>query len=263
MKKSRRSATKASKFPQRRAVASLTQRSRQPEAHDPYEQAIDFRPTIERRAVEPLTPKTETQRRYINAIRNFQLTFGLGPAGTGKTYIAGAIACEMFEAREVERIIITRPAVEAGESLGFLPGELDEKYEPYLQPLRAVFNERFGRGMTDYLIKSKKIEPMPLAYMRGMTFSNCIVILDEAQNVSPVQMKMFLTRIGMDCTVIVNGDLDQKDIPGPSGLEEAVRRIAYIPSVKVVKFDAADIVRSGLVSEIVAAYSKPLPELHG
>jgi phosphate starvation-inducible protein PhoH and related proteins len=215
------------------------------------------------RATAPIEPKTDAQKRYLNAIKTFKLVFGVGPAGTGKTFIAGAFAAMALEARQVERIIITRPAVDAGESLGFLPGELEEKYEPYLAPLRQVFWERLGKGQTEYFLKSGKIEAIPLGHMRGMTFKNAIVLLDEAQNVTPAQMKMFLTRIGEDCTVIVNGDPEQKDITGPSGLNDAIARVGYIPSVKVVKFSDRDVVRSGLVAEIVSAYSKPLPDLPG
>lgn len=235
-----------------RKQARSNKRSQQQQEFQPAERALTE--ATPRRALEPISAKTENQRRYINAIRNFQLVFGLGPAGTGKTYIAGAIAAEMLEAKKCEKIIITRPAVDAGESLGFLPGELEEKYEPYLAPLRAVLDERLGRSFVDYLLKMKKILPLPLAYMRGMTFDDCIVILDEAQNVTPAQMKMFLTRIGRNCTVVIDGDIEQKDIHVKSGLQDAVERIGYIPAVKVVKFGDSDIVRSGIVAEIIKAY---------
>lgn len=204
----------------------------------------------------PLEPKTEQQRRYINAIRNFQVTFGLGPAGTGKTYIAGALACEMLEGKHVEKIIITRPAVEAGESLGFLPGELEEKYEPYIAAFRDVLNERLGKTYVEYLIKIGRIEAMPFAYMRGRTFKNCVVILDEAQNATKEQMKLFLTRVGENCKVVIDGDETQTDIRN-SGLVDAVKRTSFIPAIKVVQFSKHDVVRSGLVSEIIAAYEEP------
>lgn len=206
---------------------------------------------------EPLKAKTDNQKKYMNAIRSATLTFGVGPAGTGKTYICGAIAAELLQSKEIDKIIITRPAVEAGESLGFLPGEVEEKYEPYLTPFRDVLNERLGKTHVDYLVKMGRVEPAPLAYMRGRTFKDAVVILDEAQNVTPEQMKMFLTRIGENCKVIVNGDEAQKDIKGDSGLTDAIKRISYIPSVQVIKFSAKDIVRSGLVQEIVEAYQKP------
>jgi phosphate starvation-inducible PhoH-like protein len=203
---------------------------------------------------EPLKAKTDNQKKYMNAIRSATLTFGVGPAGTGKTYICGAIAAELLQGKTIDKIIITRPAVEAGESLGFLPGEVEEKYGPYIQPLRSVLEKMLGKGQVDYFLKSKKIEAIPLAYMRGMTFDDAFVILDEAQNVTPTQMKMFLTRIGENCKVVIDGDLEQKDIAGQSGLEEAIKKISFIPSVQVVKFNDKDVVRSGLAAEIVQAY---------
>jgi phosphate starvation-inducible PhoH-like protein len=208
-----------------------------------------------RAAVEPLRGQNPAQERYIKAIYNSVLTFGVGPAGTGKTYIAGALAADAMLAGEVERIIITRPAVDAGESLGFLPGELNEKFEPYIQAFRQVLNERLGKSRVDYMLKAGHLEPQPLAYMRGLTFKNAFVIMDEAQNATPVQMKLFLTRIGDGARVVVNGDLEQKDITGPSGLEDAIKRVSFIPSVRVCKFGSKDIVRSGLVQEIVEAYA--------
>lgn len=210
---------------------------------------------VVRRSQEPIQPKNENQRRYINAIRNFDLIFGLGPAGTGKTYIAGALAAEMLEAKRYDKIIITRPAVDAGESLGFLPGELEEKYEPYIAAFRDVLNERLGKSSVDYLVKVGRIEAQPFAYMRGRTFKNAIVILDEAQNATVEQMKLFLTRIGENCVVIVDGDEAQADIRN-SGLTDAVGRLDWIPQVKVVRFGTADIVRSGLVQDIVSSYEK-------
>lgn len=206
----------------------------------------------------PLQAKSNSQKKYMSAIKSATLTFGVGPAGTGKTYICGAIAAELLQNKTIDKIIITRPAVEAGEKLGFLPGEVEEKYEPYLTPFRDVLNERLGKTFVDYLVKTGRIEPAPLAYMRGRTFKDAIVILDEAQNVTPEQMKMFLTRIGENCKVIVNGDENQKDIPGPSGLTDAIKRISFIPSVQVVKFSSADIVRSGIVQEIIECYERPL-----
>lgn len=210
---------------------------------------------IDRSAIEPMN---ESQKRYIAAIKSFTLTFATGPAGTGKTWICGALAAQALDSGEIDKIIITRPAVEAGESLGFLPGELEDKFDPFLQPFRDVLNERLGKSFVDYLIKTGRIEAAPLAYMRGRTFKNSYVILDEAQNTSPMQMKMFLTRIGYNCKVIVNGDMSQKDIRGDSGLDDAVARLAWIPTVKHVKFTKDDVVRSGLVGEIVKAYDEPI-----
>lgn len=204
---------------------------------------------------EPLQAKTEKQKRYINAIKSSKVTFGIGPAGTGKTYIAGAIACDMLISGQVEKIIITRPAVEAGESLGFLPGELEEKYEPYIAAFRDVLNERLGKTYVEYLIKAGKIEGLPLAYMRGKTFKNCIVIFDESQNATPQQMKMFLTRIGENCKAVIDGDPAQTDIPN-SGLVGAIERVSHIPDVRVIEFSRDDVVRSGFVSEVIVAYDQ-------
>lgn len=218
------------------------------------EQPVAYTPKI---VSTPLKAKTGSQQKYINAINSATLTFGVGPAGTGKTYICGVIAAQLLQDKKIDKIIITRPAVEAGEQLGFLPGEIEEKYEPYLTPFRDVLNERLGKTHVDYLVKRGYIEPAPLAYMRGRTFKDAIVILDEAQNVTPEQMKMFLTRIGENCRVIVNGDEMQKDIRGQSGLTDAITRLSFIPSVQVIKFSYADVVRSGLVQEIVEAYERP------
>lgn len=208
--------------------------------------------------VKPLEAKTPNQGRYMKAIATQQVTFGVGCAGTGKTYIAGAMAAMALEDGTVDQIIITRPAVEAGEKLGFLPGEKEDKYEPYIAAFMGVLNERLGKGKVEYLMKSGKIIGAPLAYMRGHTFKNAFVIMDEAQNATPVQMKLFLTRIGEDSIVVVNGDTDQVDIVGPSGLTDAIKKVAFIPSVSVVQFGLDDGVRSGICSEIVRAYAQPL-----
>lgn len=205
----------------------------------------------------PIEALNESQKKYIAAIKAFDLVFATGPAGTGKTWICGALAAQALDTGNIDKIIITRPAVEAGESLGFLPGELEEKFDPFLQPFRDVLNERLGKTFVDYLIKTGRIEAAPLAYMRGRTFKNAYIILDEAQNTSPLQMKMFLTRIGKNCKVIVNGDMSQKDIRGDSGLDDAVNRLTWIPNVKHVKFTKADVVRSGLVADIVSSYDEP------
>jgi phosphate starvation-inducible PhoH-like protein len=239
------------KQPTRRAEARNTKRRGDAPVNElEMEQRVPFR------APPPLAPKTDSQRRYMNAIKHFQLVFGTGPAGTGKTYIAGAIAAQLLSGKEIEKIVITRPAVDAGESLGFLPGELEEKYGVYIQPFRDVLDERLGKSFVDYLLRTGRIEGAPLAFMRGRTFKNAMVILDEGQNTTPTQMKLFLTRIGEGCTVVVNGDLAQKDIPGPSGLADALTRLSWIPKVKVVEFSRKDVVRSGLVQEIVESYER-------
>lgn len=211
----------------------------------------------ERRSVidtSPLEGKTKNQERYLKAMKASSIVLATGPAGVGKTFMAAAFAAQELLAKRIDHILVTRPAVEAGESLGFLPGELDEKFDPYLQPFKDVFYRRIGKSHTEALIKSGKIEATPLGYLRGRTFRNSVVILDEAQNTTPKQMKMFLTRIGENCTVIVNGDIKQMDIDGPSGLADAVHRITKIPGVTLIQFDKSDIVRSGIVQAIVEAY---------
>lgn len=201
-----------------------------------------------------LVAQNDNQKRYINAINSSIITVALGPAGTGKTYIAGSVAALRLAKKEIDKVVITRPAIEVGQSLGFLPGELEEKYEPFIEPFKEVMIERLGRTHYEYALKAEKIAPKPLAYMRGATFKNAVVILDEAQNVTPTEMKMFLTRIGKNCTVIINGDLAQSDIRGQSGLEDAVKRISQINGVSVIEFTEDDIVRSGIVKDILLAY---------
>ena len=204
---------------------------------------------------QPLRPRTKAQRSYIHAIKNHCLTFGLGPAGTGKSYCAGALAAESMQDGQIERIIITRPAVEAGESLGFLPGDLDEKFAAYIDAFRDILNERLGAGTVKYLMRHDRIVAAPLAYMRGRTFNeDTFVILDEAQNTTPQQMKMFLTRIGENCKVVINGDIHQSDINGPNGLADAVQRLEGLPNVYIHEFEREDIVRSGLVRDVIDRY---------
>lgn len=205
----------------------------------------------------PFVPQGPRQSEYVNSMKVNAITFGSGPAGCGKTYCAGALAAELLSSGAIRKLVITRPAVEAGEKLGFLPGEVEDKYAPYLAPFRDVLDERLGKSFVDYLIRVGRIEAAPLAYMRGRTFKDAIVILDEAQNVTVAQMKMFLTRIGMNTKVIVNGDLMQKDISGQSGFADAISRLAFIKGVHHTKFLPADIVRSDIVQAIVEAYEKP------
>lgn len=203
----------------------------------------------------PLKAKNGAQQNYINAIRHHCLTFGLGPAGTGKSYCAAALAAEALASGRIDKIILTRPAVEAGEKLGFLPGDMDEKFAVYIEPFRQILNQRLGRGTVDYCLRHGRIVASPLAYMRGVTFDQrTFVILDEAQNTTPQQMKMFLTRVGEDCKVVINGDIDQSDIPGMSGLADAVRRLDNLRNVYTHRFDRDDIVRSHLVRSIMDRY---------
>lgn len=205
----------------------------------------------------PIEARTETQYHYMQSIKNKTVTFGVGPAGTGKTWVCGALAAEALEDGITERIIVTRPVQEAGENLGFLPGEVEDKFAPYFQPFKDVLIERLGKGHVQALMKAGRIETAPFAYMRGRTFKHCWVILDEAQNTTPEQMKLFMTRIGENCKVIVNGDYSQKDIRGQSGLEDAIKKLAAIAGCEVIEFTREDIVRSGLVQKIVEAYELP------
>ena len=196
------------------------------------------------------------QRQYVNAIKHNDITFGIGPAGTGKTYLAVAMAVAALKRGEVERIILTRPAVEAGESLGFLPGDLQEKIDPYLRPIYDALNDIFGADHTQRLMEREVIEIAPLAYMRGRTLDGAFVILDEAQNTTNAQMKMFLTRLGFGSKMVVNGDISQIDLPHGtrSGLISAERILKDIKSIKFVQFTAEDVVRHPVVARIINAY---------
>lgn len=203
----------------------------------------------------PLSAKNKSQDAYIKAIRNNHLTFGIGPAGTGKSYCAGAIAADYLSKGLIDRIFLTRPAVEAGENLGFLPGDLDEKFSVYLEPFLDVLNERLGSSTVEYCMKHGRIVAAPLAYMRGKTFGEkTFVLLDEAQNTSPSQMKMFLTRIGEGSKIVINGDIAQSDIRGVNGLADAIEKLSDLDSVAIHQFEKSDIVRSGLVAQIVEKY---------
>lgn len=200
--------------------------------------------------------KTTGQRTYINNIRKHDLTFGIGPAGTGKTFLAVVYACQMLRDNQVKRIVLTRPAVEAGENLGFLPGDLKEKVDPYLRPLYDGLHTILGTEHTDRLVERGVIEVAPLAYMRGRTLNDAFCILDEAQNTTEMQMKMFLTRLGFGSKMVVTGDDTQVDLPGAtkSGLIEAVKRLESVRGVAVNHMDETDVVRHPLVSKIIKAY---------
>ena len=203
-----------------------------------------------------ITCKTFGQRLYVDTIRDHVLTFAVGPAGTGKTYLAMALAVMALKNKEVERIILTRPAVEAGEKLGFLPGDLTQKVDPYLRPLYDAMYDLMGADSYTKLIERGIVEVAPLAYMRGRTLSDAFIILDEAQNTTSEQMKMFLTRMGFHSRVVVTGDITQTDLPSgkTSGLAEAVNLLQNIPGIGIVKMSGRDIVRHELVQQIVEAY---------
>ncbi|MCW8957189.1 MAG: PhoH family protein [Gammaproteobacteria bacterium] len=208
------------------------------------------------KAAPPLKAKNKSQASYISAIKAHKLTFGTGPAGTGKSYCAGALAAEELENRRIEKIIISRPAVEAGENMGFLPGDLQEKFDPYFDAFRDCLIERLGKGVVECALKNGRIVVSPLAYLRGKTFNDAFVVLDEAQNCTRSQLKMFLTRIGENCRVVVNGDIRQSDIGNGSGLQDAIDRLGSLDSVYVHEFTHEDIVRSGLVRDIIERYEQ-------
>ena len=206
----------------------------------------------------PVKAKTVGQKKYLDSIDNNMIVFGIGPAGTGKTYLAMAKAITAFKNNEINRIILTRPAIEAGEKLGFLPGDLQSKVDPYLRPLYDALYEIMG---ADSFIKNMDkglIEVAPLAYMRGRTLDNAFIVLDEAQNTTPAQMKMFLTRIGFGSKAIITGDLSQKDIPkdATSGLDVALKVLKNVDDIAVCQMTSADVVRHPLIQKIVEAYDK-------
>jgi phosphate starvation-inducible PhoH-like protein len=202
-------------------------------------------------------PKTAGQKRYVDAIRENTITFGIGPAGTGKSWLAVAMAVQALHARQVQRIVLTRPAVEAGERLGFLPGDLMAKIDPYLRPLYDALYDMVDPEAAMKLIERQTIEVAPLAFMRGRTLNNSFIILDEAQNTTPEQMKMFLTRIGFGSKVVVTGDVSQIDVPdGRSGLVGLEKKLGSIDSLGFVYLDGSDVVRHRIVADIVAAYER-------
>lgn len=206
----------------------------------------------------PVKPKTIGQEKYVRAIEDNTIVIGVGPAGTGKTYLAVAMAVSAFRAKEINRIILTRPAVEAGEKLGFLPGDLQQKVDPYLRPLYDALFDMLGAENFQRYQERGSIEVAPLAYMRGRTLDDSFVILDEAQNTTPEQMKMFLTRLGFNSKMVVTGDVTQIDLPDGkrSGLVEATKILKNVDDVKIVHFSEKDVVRHKLVQDIIKAYEK-------
>ena len=213
---------------------------------DTYKMYSDFKD------VKPLNYIQET---YLEAIKNNEIIFGIGSAGTGKTYVAASYAAGELFHRRVERIILTRPNVETGRGLGFLPGTLEEKYAPYLEPFDSVFHKSLGTGFYEYALKSKTIEPRPLGFMRGATFDNAIVLVDECQQMTKPEFQMLLSRIGKGTKIILSGDQDQSDI-ADSGLMDAVKRLEGIPGIEIVRFLDSDIVRSKMCKAIIMAYRK-------
>ncbi|MDA8082421.1 MAG: PhoH family protein [Nitrospiraceae bacterium] len=205
-----------------------------------------------------IVPKTENQRRYVDAIRNFDIVIGVGPAGTGKTYLAMAMAVNSFLKKEVSRIVLARPAIEAGEKLGFLPGDMVEKVNPYLRPLYDALYDMMEYENASKLIERGVIEIAPLAFMRGRTLNDAFIILDEAQNTTSEQMKMYLTRLGFNSKTVITGDVTQIDLPQgrPSGLIEITKILEGVEGIKFVRFSERDVVRHKLVQEILRAYEK-------
>ena len=205
-----------------------------------------------------VSPKTEGQHRYLKMVKNNDVVFSIGPAGTGKTYLSVAFALAALDANEVDRIILCRPAVEAGESLGFLPGDLKEKVDPYLAPLYDSLHTLYSESKLSQLLKNKIIEVVPLAYMRGRTLDSAYMILDEAQNATPLQMKMFLTRLGVGSRSIITGDITQVDLQNPkeSGLLQASEILSGVEGIGFVRLDEKDVVRHPLVMKIIKAYDK-------
>jgi phosphate starvation-inducible protein PhoH and related proteins len=206
----------------------------------------------------PIEPRTEAQKAYVANLFSHELGFGIGPAGTGKTYLAVAVGVTMFISGAVEKIILSRPAVEAGERLGFLPGDMKEKVDPYMQPLYDALNDFLPQKQVQKLLEEKRIEIAPLAFMRGRTLANAFVVLDEAQNATTMQMKMFLTRLGEGSRMVITGDRTQIDLPRgvPSGLQEAERIIAGVKGVSFNYFTSKDVVRHPLVARIIEAYER-------
>jgi phosphate starvation-inducible PhoH-like protein len=245
--------------PLQRATARKQRREgrRRGKTHEPLLQLVTTEPARRpKRSPAPLKFLTEAQRQYSQAIRTNRITFGIGPAGTGKTWLAAALAAEQLSAGKIQSIVVTRPAIEAGENLGFMPGDLEEKYQPYFRPVRDALEERLGAGPLEYYLKAGIIEARPLAFLRGATLSNAWVIADEMQNATPAQMKLFLTRIGENSTFIVNGDISQQDIEGKSGLEDAIRRLDGLPGLRIVRFTMDDIVRDGMCQLVAMRYDE-------
>ena len=209
----------------------------------------DYQPNV----FKEVTPLNFIQGEYLEAIRHNDIIFGVGSAGTGKTYVAASYAASELFHRRINKIILTRPNIETGRGLGFLPGTLEEKYEPYLAPFDSIFHAALGKGYYEYALKNKDIEPKPLGFLRGVTFDYSIVLVDEAQNLTKVEMKMLLSRIGKNTKMIFSGDTEQADIPD-SGLDDAIYRLQGIEGIETIRFRDEDIVRSKMCKAIIMAY---------
>jgi phosphate starvation-inducible PhoH-like protein len=228
----------------------------------PGDQLEMFRGGVEiRTRKKTVEPRTETQKQYVKSLFSNELVFGLGPAGTGKTYLAVAVGVSMFLDGQVDKIILSRPAVEAGERLGFLPGDMKEKVDPYMQPLYDALNDFLPGKQITKMLEEKRIEIAPLAFMRGRTLSEAFVVLDEAQNATAMQMKMFLTRLGQGSRMAITGDMSQIDLPRgvPSGLVEAERILRNVDGIGFSRFKAGDVVRHPMVAKIIEAYDADTP----
>lgn len=234
-------------------LASLSEEEKQQDVGELLSDIVCFT-----KAGKPIRPKTFGQKRYVNSIRGHMLTFGIGPAGTGKTYLAMAMAIQAFKSGEVSRIILTRPAIEAGERLGFLPGDLQSKIDPYLRPLYDALYEIMGADSFMKNLEKGAIEVAPLAYMRGRTLDNSFIVLDEAQNTTQAQMKMFLTRLGFGSKAVITGDLTQIDLPEgqKSGLKQATHILKEVEEIGICRLSNQDVVRHPLIQKIVEAYEK-------
>lgn len=245
----RSSGKSARSFPAKKQSYKQSQQEKSEARRSAKEDA--YQPNYNFKEVEPLN---FIQGEYLEAIKQNDVIFGVGSAGTGKTFIAASYAASQIFHRKVDKIYLTRPNIETGRGLGFLPGTLEEKYAPYLLPFDSIFTKALGKGFYEYCLKAKTIEPTPLGFLRGTTFENCIVLVDEAQNCTREEMKMLLSRIGKNCKMILSGDTEQSDIGNDSGLEDAVERLDGIQGIEIVEFLDEDIVRSKLCKAIIMAY---------
>lgn len=243
------------KSQQQRKPANRGERKEQQASQVTEDVAFFLSQAKQKQAQSPIEAQTEAQGHYMLSIDSNDVTFGLGPAGTGKTFVATSLAVEALLEQEVRKIYVVRPMIST-EDIGFLPGEVEDKFRPYFRPVYDVLEDRLGKGFTDYLIKIGRIEVAPLAFLRGRTLKDAFVILDEAQNTTREQMEMFMTRMGENVTVVVNGDAGQVDIKEPSGLEDAYRLFREVPGFGSVVFETGDVRRSQLAQRVVEGYAR-------